>query len=443
MDVARLNFSHGTHVEHQRTMGIIRELSEKKGKPVAILQDLAGPKIRVGPIAENQTELRPDQRFVLTTRQVSGDSRQVSITYGELPHLVKPGDTILLADGSIELEVLETTEEDITCRVVVGGDLTSNKGLNIPREGLEIPAFTEKDAWDLEFGLEHGVDFIALSFVRDVADIEMVREIMRNYGMEVPLIAKIERPEAVQHIDQILEEVDGIMVARGDLGVEMPLERVPLIQKMLIAKANKLGKPVITATQMLRSMVENPKPTRAEATDVANAVLDGTDALMLSEETATGRYPVKAVQVMSAIAQEAERGLPYEELLLRGGLRREGVVPDAISHAACWLARDLRVAGIITPTQSGQTARLVARYRPRAPIIAISPEPSTVRRLCLSWGVYPLLVDELADTDNMIERAKQTALDSGMIGPGDRIVITAGVPVGVPGTTNLIKVAVV
>lgn len=439
MNVARLNFSHGTHDEHRQVIKTIHRLSEKKGRPVGILQDLAGPKIRVGPIKAGQAELKPNAKFVLTGREVVGNARRVSVSYKGLPQEVKAGDTILLADGSIELKVLENTEHDITCRVVIGGVLTSSKGLNLPQETLKIPIITEKDVEDLEFGLENGVDFIALSFVRDASDIEKAKGMIRGQGAGLPVIAKIERHEALENIDGIMEVVDGIMVARGDLGVEMSLEQIPLIQKMLIAKANEAGKPVITATQMLKSMVESPRPTRAEVADVANAILDGTDALMLSEETATGKYPVEAVRMMSLVAEETEKGLPYGEMLAqRKGYRKEGI-PEAIGHAACWLAQDLQAAGIIAPTQSGQTARLVARYRPQAPIIAISPSLSTVRRLSLSWGVYPLLTDELANTDSMIERAKEVALNSGMIRPGDRIVITAGLPIGVPGTTNLIK----
>ena len=444
MDVARLNFSHGSYEEHSLVAEYIHQASSKLGKPVAILQDLGGPKIRTGLIQKEPVILKEGSIFTLTTRNIPGNEKEVSITYPSLPQKVKKGQTILLADGSLELRVEDITSTDIKCRVVTGGQLTSHKGINLPDSSPEISALTEKDQKDLLFGIEHKFDFIGISFVREAEDILRVRKILKEKrAEEISLIAKIEKREALKNIDDIIRVADGIMVARGDLGVEIPLQQVPLVQKEIIKKCNLLGKPVITATQMLESMIENPRPTRAEVTDIANAIFDGTDAIMLSEETAIGKYPLEAVTIMDKIAVETEKALDYEKTLEERALSVKPTIPDAISHATCQVAQDLKVAAIVTFTFSGSTARMVARYRPRVPIIARSPKKSTVRKLTLSWGVYPLQSPEIKDTDDMIRKAKRTALKTGLVKRGDKIVITAGIPFGIAGTTNLIKVETV
>jgi len=441
MDVARLNFSHGSYEEHSLTYEYIREASLKIGKPVAILQDLGGPKIRIGPIQKKSIFLKEGSLFTLTTRNVPGNEQKVSITYFSLPQKVKKGDSLLLADGSLELKVEELTSTDIKCRIIRGGELSSHKGINLPNISLDIPSLTEKDYKHLLFGIEHKFDFIGISFVRKAEDILKVRKILKQKGAEdISLIAKIEKREALDNIEKIIEVSDGIMIARGDLGVEIPLEEVPSAQKIIIERCNQVGKPVITATQMLESMVANPRPTRAEVTDIANAILDGTDAIMLSEETAIGKYPLEAVKIMDKIAIEIEKSINYERILKERALSVKPTVPDAISHATCQIAQDLKVKAIVTFTFSGSTARMVSRYRPSVPIIAASTKESTVRKLALSWGVYSLKTGKLKNTDDMIEKSKHVALNTGLVTRGDKIVITAGIPFGVPGTTNLLKV---
>jgi len=442
MNVARLNFSHGTQEEHLRKIKTIRQIADRLKEPVAILQDLSGPKIRVGKVKEGGVELRRGEGFSLTNREIMGDEKRVSVTYPSLPDEVKPGDTILLADGTIELQVLGNSGQDIQCRVVVGGVLTSHKGINFPTRSILASAFTEKDRQDLLFGIQHGVDLIGLSYVKEAADIGKVRETLEKESADIPVIAKIERKEALEHIDEILLASDGIMVARGDLGMETPLERIPNVQKMLIRKANALGKPVITATQMLRSMVDHTRPTRAEVTDVVNAIYDGTDAVMLSEETASGQFPVEAVQMMAKIAQAAEEEFPFDQFLKRETEGRTDL-PQAISHAASLLAEEVDAVAIVTPTESGSTTRWVSKLRPRQPILALSRHLSTIRRLNLCWGVYPVLVSDWKDTDDMLERARRMPKELGMASTGDKIVIIAGVPISIPGTTNLIKVEIV
>ncbi len=442
MDVARLNFSHGTIQGHESKIQSIRDISERLGRNVAILQDLAGPKIRIGTFENGYAVLKPRNWFTLTTRDVAGDEHEVSVSYPNLPMEVAPGDTILLGDGALELQVGETTTTDIRCRVMAGGQISSRKGLNLPSGGLDIPSLTEDDRRNLIFGIHMGVNFVALSYVRRAENIKVVRDIMESEGSKIPIIAKIETRKALDNIDAILGEVDGIMVARGDLGVETPLERVPLVQKMLIRKANTLGKPVITATQMLGSMVNNPRPTRAEVTDIANAIFDGTDALMLSEETAVGNYPGESAKTMATIAMASEEEFPYELFEAKTHDRR-GSIPDAISYGACLLAREVDAKAIVTPTESGMTARLVSRYRPSHPIIALSPNEETIKQLSLSWGTIPIKVDQFNDTDDMIEKAKRITVEMGFAKRGEKIVLTAGLPVGVPGNTNIIKIALI
>jgi pyruvate kinase len=366
----------------------------------------------------------------------------VSVTYPDLPREVKPGDTLLLSDGSLELKVLEITNADIKCQVIVGGTLSSHKGINLPTSSIKAPSLTDKDKDDLAFGIQQGVDYVALSFVRSASDVLEARQLIQQHGATIPIIAKIEKHEALENIDEIIKVVDGIMVARGDLGVETPLEKVPLVQKMLIERSNRAGKPVITATQMLRSMVDNPRPTRAEVTDVANAILDGTDAVMLSEETAIGNYPVQAVEMMVRIAEDAEKGFPFDEWRRRLERERVETLPEAVGRAACHLAEDIEAAAIITCTQSGSTARLVAKYRPRQPILASTPVEKTYRQLALIWGATPVLIEAVKNTDDMMNKVFSAALTSGLVQHGQKVVITAGVPVGVPGTTNLIKAEV-
>ncbi|NNF99991.1 MAG: pyruvate kinase [Desulfobacteraceae bacterium] len=437
MNVARLNFSHGSHEDHRHKIELIRELSEKLGKPIAILQDLCGPKIRVGEIKEPGIRLEPGQTFTLTNEKIVGSGTRVFVSYENLPEEVSKNDRILLADGLMEVEVESTTSTDITCRVITGGVLTSHKGINLPTGTIKTSALTEKDATDLVFGLAHDVDFVALSFVRSADDIAAVKKIITEKKKSTPVIAKIEKHEAIDHMDEILDAADGIMVARGDLGVEIPLEKVPGIQKMLVRRANMLGKPVIIATQMLRSMVNSPRPTRAEATDVANAVLDGTDAVMLSEETASGDYPVEAVQFMTRIINTAEENYPHAKYLSL--FHTEGV-SETVAYASCILAGNLHAAAIVATTRSGSTAVHIARFRPICKIIALTPDRIAARRLCLNWGCMPCYLELKQDTDEMIEDAAQSALQTGLVEKGDQVVITAGRPVWAQGTTNMLWV---
>lgn len=441
MDVARLNFSHGSHKEHRQVIENIHRASLKTNESVAILQDLGGPKIRIGKIKKEPILLKEGSSFILTNREVPGDEQGVSVTFPSLPQKVKKGDCIFLADGTLELKVKELTPTDIICRIVRGGKLTSRKGINIPNISMDISSLTEKDYRDILFGIKNKVDFIGLSFTRNAEDVLRARKFLKENGAEdISLIAKIEKKEAVNNLKEIIETSDGIMIARGDLGVEIPLENVPLVQKDIIKRCNFVGKPVITATQMLMSMVNLPRPTRAEVTDVANAILDGTDAVMLSEETAVGNYPVEAVETMNKIALRVEKAIDYKRILSERALSVKPTNSDAISHATCQVALDLKAKAIVTFTLSGSTARMVSRYRPPVPIIAASTRDSTVRKLALSWGVYPFKSDELENTDDMIEKSKKIALKTGLAKSGDKIIITAGIPFKIPGTTNLLKV---
>ncbi len=437
MNVARLNFSHGTQAEHGQKIQNIRSLSAEFKKPVAILQDLCGPKIRVGAVKEPGVQLQSGEPFVLTSRPVAGDASQVSVSYPSLPREVKSGDRIMLADGMMELVVVRTSDADIHTEVIRGGLLTSNKGVNLPTGTVHLPSLTDKDREDLHFGLANGVDYVALSFVRSAEDVVRIKEAIHKEGKATPVIAKIEKHEALDVIDEIVDAADGIMVARGDLGVEIPLENVPNIQKTLIRSANTVGKPVIIATQMLRSMVDSPRPTRAEATDVANAVLDGADAVMLSEETASGRYPVESVQYMRRIAIAAETRYPHNKYL---NLMTKTNISESVAYAACILADQVEAAAIVATTRSGSTPTHISRFRPATKIIALSPDETTVRRLTLYWGCVPCRVSLLADTDQMIESAADAALESGLVAPGDQVVITAGRPIWEKGTTNMLWV---
>lgn len=443
MDVARLNFSHGTHEEHRASIIKLRQAAAETGKNIAVMLDTKGPEIRIGVLKGGKVTLKEGSQVVLTTEEVEGDETRISVTYKGLPSAVQPGNTILLSDGMIGLKVIEAGEKEVKCEVVFGGELTDHKGVNLPGIHLDLPALTEKDIDDINFGIDNDVDFIAASFVRRAADVLAIRRLLESRDADIHIIAKIENEEGVKNLDEIIKVADGIMVARGDLGVEIPAEDVPLIQKRIIEKCNREGRPVVTATQMLESMIHNPRPTRAEASDVANAILDGTDAVMLSAETAAGKYPVEAVKMMVRIAERTEDALDYGQLLQRRAAAAPRTLTDAISHATCTTAQDLGAAAIITSTKSGFTARMVSKYRPRAPVIAVSPVERVLRKLRIVWGVQPLEIKQSANTDEMIKDAIDVTLKKGFIKCGDLVVITAGVPAGVPGTTNLLKVHIV
>lgn len=440
MDVARLNFAHGTHQQHSALIRHIRSISQELGRPIAILQDLPGPKVRTRRLKEATVDLEESTEFVLTTRDIEGDEHQVSVSLSCLPRDVRAGDTIFLGDGAIELRVVESSKEDIRCNVVKGGTLRPERGVNIPEVRLSTPSVTAADLMHLKFGLEQGVDFIALSFVRQPEDIIRLKEFTIKNHSQVMVIAKIEKHEAMKNIDGILEAADGAMIARGDLGVEIPIERVPLVQKEIIQKCNHLGKPVIVATQMLESMVSSIHPLRAEVTDVANAIFDGADAVMLSAETAIGRYPVETVKMMTRISIETETSLPYSRILREMGLTLEPRTEDAISYSACHTAQQLGAAAIIAFTSSGSTARRVARYRPRVPILAITHNENTRQNLMLTWGVYPYLAPGERSLNELLVSGVKIAMETGIASKGELVVMVAGVPVGVPGSTNMVWV---
>jgi pyruvate kinase len=440
MDVARLNFSHGTHEEHAVTIAAARQaVTEQRGN-LALLLDTKGPEIRIGTFAEEKIILREGEHFKLITDEVTGNETGVHVNYPGIVHDVEPGMKILLDDGLIILEVIETTASEVRCLVLNGGELTNRKGVNIPGARLNLPAISEKDREDILFAVKKDFDFIAASFVRKPSDVLAIRAILEEHRSHIQIIAKIENQEGVDNLDKILAVADGIMVARGDLGVEIPTEDVPLVQKMIISKCNSVGKPVITATQMLDSMMRNPRPTRAEASDVANAIFDGTDAVMLSGETAVGRFPLETVQTMARIAERAETALHYAQMLENFDPPAERSVTDAISYATCYAAQELGAKAIITATQSGFTAKAVSKYKPKARIIAVTPREPVARKLALTWGTFPVLCRPTNTTDEMFATAIEAALGSGYISNGDLVIITAGVPVGVSGTTNLLRV---
>jgi pyruvate kinase len=440
MDVARINFSHGTRKEHTSYIKTLRQAAKQAGVPLAIMQDLPGPKNRTGKLKKGSIELKENADIILTTKEILGDEHRVSIDLPYLPSIVKPGDTIFLDDGAIELKVSAINKTEVSCQVVTGGKLGEDNGINIPGINWDTPVTNEEDRDHLLFGLKHDVDFIALSFVREADDVIKVKNFLRKRKKTTALIAKIERSEALNNLDEILEAADGAMVARGDLGIEIPIQRVPIVQKEIIRKCNHLGKPVIVATQILESMVNAPRPTRAEVTDVANAIFDGADALMLSEETAIGSYPVEAVEMMSQIALEAEAALPYEEIMINKGKYLQPQTDDAISYAACHTAHQLGAAAIIAFTSSGSTARRVAKYRPKVPILAITPSQVTQRQLSLSWGVRAFQIPEPSKIAMLFTRGARVAKRTGLAKDGDLVVITGGVPIGISGSTNLLKV---
>ncbi|UOF92661.1 pyruvate kinase [Fodinisporobacter ferrooxydans] len=440
MDVARLNFSHGSYEEHSARIRNIRQAAAEVGKTVAIMLDIKGPKIRTGLVENGEVELLDGNTLILTTDEVTGTAERVSISYEGLPEDVAEGSIIRIDDGLIGLLVEKVVGNDIYCRITNGGTLKNRKGINAPGVKLRLPGVTEKDIADIRFGIEQGVDMIAASFVRKAADVLEIRKLFEEAGVELDIISKIEAQEGLDMLDEILAVSDGLMVARGDLGVEIPTEEVPLAQKLMIEKCNRVGKPVITATQMLDSMQRNPRPTRAEASDVANAIFDGTDAIMLSGETAAGRYPVEAVQTMAQIAERAERAIFTKEVQRAAREKQSGSITNAISHAVERIADELDAKAIITPTHGGHTARMISKHRPGSPIVAVTSEERVARKLCVTWGVYPIVVKPTTTTDDLLETAVDAALTSGLVKRGDLVVITAGVPVGQPGTTNLIKV---
>ncbi|MDR0880393.1 MAG: pyruvate kinase [Clostridioides sp.] len=443
LNVCRFNFSHGTHEEQKARFDLAKKVSAKINKPVAILLDTKGPEIRTGNFKDPEVLLEQGQDFTITMDEVLGDKTRCTVSYKGLINDVEAGAQILIDDGLVGLRVKEISGQEIRCTVENAGIVKNHKGINVPGIKINLPALTQKDIDDIEFGVREGIDYIAASFVRKVSDVLAIREVLENNNAtDVKIISKIENQEGIENLEEILKVSDGLMVARGDLGVEIPTEEMPIVQKMMIKKCNELGKPVITATQMLDSMIRNPRPTRAEATDVANAIYDGTDAIMLSGETASGKYPVEAVKMMATIAKRTEETLDYTKALGTIG-EQQIAVTDAISHATCNIAEELKASSIITPTSSGHTARMISKFRPQSQIIATTIDDRVMRQLALIWGVYPLKSRFTNDTDEVIESAIATAQDAGYISEGELVVVTAGVPTGVSGTTNLIKVHII
>jgi len=448
MDVARLNFSHGSHEEHATTIANIRDLSLTIGKPITILQDLSGPKVRVGMIAGDRAVLEPGAEFILTTNECEGNEHEAGVSIPEIVESVPIGAHLMLDDGLIDLVVTGRKGDRLHTKVVIGGILSSHKGVNAPGVSLPIAAITDKDLDDLRFGIDQKVDWIAASFIRSANDIAVLKGVCNAVRARIPIIAKIEKHEAVHNIDEILRAVDGVMVARGDLGVEIPIDEVPIVQKMIIRKANAAGKPVITATQMLDSMIRNPRPTRAEASDVANAIFDGTDAIMLSGETAVGAYPFLAVQMMNQISRYTEPSLNKRQETFNQWPKAElsdqqaymEAITQTIAHATVTAARDLKASAIIAATSSGATALAISRHRPNVPIVACTTVQRTFTRLGLVWGVKPVMAREVVTSDDMMQESITAALRIGAARDGDIVVLTGGVPVNVPGSTNFLKV---
>ncbi|WP_409344028.1 pyruvate kinase [Paenibacillus sp. MBLB4367] len=441
MNVARLNLAHGDLEEHRKRMDNVRQAAAELDAPVAILLDIKGPEIRTGLLKEASCVLQAGERVTLTTEQVAGDAERLSVSYQDLPRDVQVGSRILIDDGLVELLVEAVEGTEVHCRIANGGTIKPRKGVNLPGIRTSLPGVTERDVLHIGFGIEQGVDIIAASFVRKAADILEIRKLLEEGGAShIQIVSKIENEEGVENLDAILAVSDGLMVARGDLGVEIPAEEVPVVQKLMIHKCNLAGKPVITATHMLDSMQINPRPTRAEASDVANAVLDGSDVVMLSGETAAGKYPVESVATMAAIAERAESILPYDELHVKKGALQKADVTEVISQAVVNSSLQLDAKAIITPTESGFTARMVSKYRPKAPIIAVTQNEHVLRRLSLVWGVIPVKGDRVYSTDDMFRLAVDCGTKTGIVQAGDLVVVSAGVPVGRSGSTNLIKI---
>lgn len=444
MNVARFNFSHANYEEHMQRLKILRKLRNELELPVAALLDTKGPEIRVKSFKEGKAVLEKGQHFTLTTRDVEGTADMVSVTYAGLPRDVEVGSHILIDDGLIDMQVIAKDEEQVICEVQNEGMVSDNKGVNLPGTDISMPFISEKDRQDIIFGAKNGFDFIAASFTRCADDIYQVKQILKeNGGESVQIIAKIENMQGVNNIDEIIGAADGIMIARGDMGVEIPNEEVPVLQKMIIKKVYKVGKPVITATQMLDSMIKNPRPTRAETTDVANAIYDGTSAIMLSGETAAGKYPVQALQTMVRIAERTEEDIDYVKRFKNMETEENKDVTSAISHATCTTAHDLNAKAIITVTKSGRTARNISQYRPACPIMGCATHPQICRQLNLCWGVMPVHIREEEDTFVLFDRSVKEAMEKGYVREGDLAVITAGVPLGVSGNSNLLKVQII
>lgn len=445
LDVARFNFSHGTHEEHTKRINALRDACDALNMTVALLADTKGPEIRLGIFDGGRAELKPGDIFTLTTKNITGNATTAHVTYDALPSKVRTGTRILLDDGLIELIVESVTGSNIITRVVNGGPISNRKGVNVPGVSLDMPYISAQDRMDLRFIVESGFDILAASFVRTASDIEQIRsELHRiNSNNNLKIIAKIENAEGVANLDSILSVCDGIMVARGDLGVELEYEELPILQKDMINRTLEQGKPAITATQMLESMIENPRPTRAEASDVANAIYDGTSAVMLSGETAVGKFPVEAVQCMAKISERIEKSIDFHDRLARSEYVSGTSITNAISHATVTTAHDLSASAIVTVSMSGNTAQNVSKFRPECPIIACTPDPVVMRQLKLNWGIVPILTDHESDTTELFNRAMESAKNSGFVRDGDLVVLTAGVPVGHSGTTNMLKVHVV
>lgn len=444
MNIARLNFSHGTHEEQLEKIKTIKKVREELGVPVALLLDTKGPEIRTKLLENDEkVELEAGQTFTLTIRDIIGNKEIVSVTYDQIVEDVKAGNRILIDDGLIELLVKEVTATDVICEVVNGGSLGNRKGVNIPSVNINLPGITEKDREDIIFGIENGVDFIAASFVRNAQAVRDIRAILDEYNADIQIISKIESEEGIDNIDEIIKESDGIMVARGDLGVEVPVESVPKMQKAIIKKCNDAYKPVITATQMLDSMIRNPRPTRAEVTDVANAIYDGTDAIMLSGETAMGKYPVEAVRMMANIARETEENLDYDYFIDEKQHHRSRGISSAICYSSVATAHTLQSKAIVASSMSGYTTRMLSKFKPEASIVGLSPNEAALRRMQIYWGVTPVRIDLENDTDKLLDTAVEKAVELGYVEKDDTVVLTAGVPSGKEGRTNMIKVVTV
>jgi len=439
MSVARLNFSHGSHEDHAKMLQVVRSEADRRGKAIAALLDLQGPKIRVGKLAGGQAELKVGAELVITTEEVLGDDKRVSTTYQGLPRDVKPGDQILLDDGYLALAVTGVADREVRTIVVTGGVLKNNKGINLPGVDVSAPALSDKDRTDIGFALRHGVEYVALSFVRRAEDVLEAKRLLTVDNVCIPVIAKIEKPQALERLGEIIDASDGIMVARGDLGVELGPEKVPLWQKRMIEEANKRGKIVITATQMLESMITAPRPTRAEASDVANAVLDASDALMLSGETASGLHPVEAVKTMARIIDEIEHSAYYRANVAVPDLQLQ-VPANAIAHAAMTAARAMKLKTIVAVSESGGAARLVSEYRPESNIVCLTTNEVTFRRLALIWGVTPVMISPAATTEELIDRVEATMIERNLAQPGENVLITMAVPVGAGMQTNILKI---
>lgn len=441
MNVARCNFSHGVYEEHKKRMDMVKKLRKEVKKPIAVLLDTKGPEVRVKQFKDGKVTLKEDQLFTLTSEDVEGTQEKVSVTYNRLYEDLETGMKVLIDDGLIAMRVEKVEQTNIVCRVLNGGTVSNNKGINVPDVNLSMPYLSEKDREDILFGISQDVDFIAASFVQNKEDILQLRRLLdKNGGEDIKIIAKIENAQGVENIDEIIEVSDGIMIARGDMGVEIPYEEVPVIQKMIIKKVYQVGKQVITATQMLESMIKNPRPTRAETTDIANAVYDGTSAIMLSGETAAGAYPVEAVKTMVRIAERTERDVDYRKRFFQHDRKANPDITDAICHATCTTAHDLNAEAIVTVTKSGHSARMISGYRPASDIIGCATSDKVCRQINLAWGVVPILIKEEKDVYHLFDNALMAAEKMQLLKKGDLTVITSGIPIGMSGTTNMIKV---